>query len=370
MIVRILFGLLVLAHGLVHLMGFVKAYGLAEIVQLTQAISRPAGLFWLAASVLFLAVGVLALAGAGWWWMVSVPALVLSQVLVVMWWGDARFGTVANVIVLAGAVLGYGSWSFRTMAAGEVASLLGQASAPAAAVNQADLAALPPPVQSWLRQAGVAGREAIRTVYLEQTGTMRTEPEGKWMEVEARQWFATRPPGFVWLADVVALPGIHLAGRDKYLDGKGHMRIELLSLVPVADSGGESIDQGAMLRYLAESVWFPTAALEDDLRWEPVDERSARATMTHGGLTASGVFRFDPEGRVVSFSARRYYDRKEGPTLEDWLIELDPNAWREFGGVRVPTRAQVTWRLDAGDFTWYKLGISSIRYDCDVPSKL
>ena len=46
---RYFFAFVMLAHGLIHLMGFTKAFGFADIEQLTQDISRPAGLFWLSA---------------------------------------------------------------------------------------------------------------------------------------------------------------------------------------------------------------------------------------------------------------------------------------------------------------------------------
>jgi hypothetical protein len=47
-------GLLAL-HGLIHLMGFAQAFGYAQLPQLTQPISRPMGVAWLAASLLVLA---------------------------------------------------------------------------------------------------------------------------------------------------------------------------------------------------------------------------------------------------------------------------------------------------------------------------
>ena len=42
--------ILLVVHGLIHLLGFVKAFGLAPVAQLTQPITRTAGAFWLAAA--------------------------------------------------------------------------------------------------------------------------------------------------------------------------------------------------------------------------------------------------------------------------------------------------------------------------------
>ncbi|MCB0617044.1 MAG: hypothetical protein KDC75_27195, partial [Phaeodactylibacter sp.] len=54
---RYLFVFIVFVHGLIHLLGFLKAFQLSEVSQLTQDISRPAGILWLVAMILFLATG-------------------------------------------------------------------------------------------------------------------------------------------------------------------------------------------------------------------------------------------------------------------------------------------------------------------------
>jgi hypothetical protein len=106
---------------------------------------------------------------------------------------------------------------------------------------------------------------------------MRTGPDKPWMPVVAEQYFSVNPPGFVWSVNARMKGVLPIAGRDRYADGHGHMLIKLASLLTVADGVGAEIDQGAMLRYLGEIVWFPSAALSDSVSWEAIDERSARA---------------------------------------------------------------------------------------------
>ena len=100
------------------------------------------------------------------------------------------------------------------------------------------------------------------------------------------------------------------------------------------DAKGKEIDQGALLRYLGEIVWVPSAALSDYITREEMDSITARATMSYGGITASGIFKFDENGAFVSFEADRYYYRKEGSTLEKWVITA--KNYKEFEGIRVP----------------------------------
>ena len=46
-------------HGLIHLLGFAKAFGLADLPQLAQPISRTWGALWLAAGMRVLAAAAL-----------------------------------------------------------------------------------------------------------------------------------------------------------------------------------------------------------------------------------------------------------------------------------------------------------------------
>jgi hypothetical protein len=100
----------------------------------------------------------------------------------------------------------------------------------------------------------------------------------------AVQYFATGKPGFIWNARVDMMPLLTLAGRDKYADGKGNMLIKVLGIMPIVDATGPETDQGAMHRYLGEMIWFPSAALEPYITWEPIDAVSAKATMSYGGV--------------------------------------------------------------------------------------
>ena len=361
--IKVIFASVIIIHGLIHLMGFVKAFRLAEINQLTQTIHKPIGFLWLISSLLFITAAAIFLLKKDWWWMIAAPVLVLSQVLIIMYWQDAKYGTIVNMIILIGIVIGYGTWSFNTMLKNELETFVTPAASRKEVVTKEMLDGLPPIVQKWLERSNVIGKEISYRVHLKQIGEIRTTPDGKWMPINAEQWFKTEKPAFIWIADVKAAPGIHLAGRDKYENGKGHMLIKLLSLITVADAEGKETDQGTMLRYLAEIVWFPSAALNDYIQWKQVDSTTAKATMNYGGITASGLFKFNADGDVVSFEARRYYDRKGGATLEDWFIQIEPNSCKEIEGIKIPTRSAVTWKLKEGDFTWYKLEITDIHYN-------
>lgn len=224
-----------------------------------------------------------------------------------------------------------------------------------------DLSDLPKPVRKWLEYSGVVGYEKINTVHLKQTATMRLNPEQKWLPVEADEYFTVSQPGFIWKAYIKAAPFFHIVGRDKYFNGNGYMLIKLLSLISVADAKGPEINQGALLRFLGETVWFPPAALSDYIEWEEIDGNSAEATMKCGDVTASGVFTFNDKGEVINFTADRYYEHDGQYTLRPWSIDM--NDYRALDGIKIPTRGEVTWKLETGDFTWFRFEITEIDYN-------
>ena len=94
-------------HGLIHLMGFAKAFNLAELSQLSKAISKFSGLMWLSAALLFLTTLVLLVLKSDTWWMFGVAAIIISQIVIISSWSDAKWGTIANIIILILIILAF-----------------------------------------------------------------------------------------------------------------------------------------------------------------------------------------------------------------------------------------------------------------------
>jgi|SRR5687768_13515359 len=99
--------ILLVVHGLIHLLGFAKAFGLAELRHLTQPISPFLGLWWLLAAVLFVTAGVTVFVWPRGWWAIGACAVVISMFAIVPSWIDAKFGAFANAIVLLAVAFGF-----------------------------------------------------------------------------------------------------------------------------------------------------------------------------------------------------------------------------------------------------------------------
>ena len=99
------FAALVLVHGLIHFWGFGAGMDPRKATAFHRPITPGQGWMWFFAAVLLITAAVMYLAGSHRWWLVALTGVVVSQALLVMWWQDARFGTIANLIIVVVAVL-------------------------------------------------------------------------------------------------------------------------------------------------------------------------------------------------------------------------------------------------------------------------
>lgn len=360
---KIFFLIVVFIHGLIHLLGFLKAFQFAEINQLTQYISKPMGILWLIALILFLAAAIQFISNHNLWWITGLAVVILSQVLIILFWQDAKFGTIPNVIILLVAIVALANWSFDRDIKKEIDEMLSNISADKKEIlTEEKISHLPNIIQKWLKSSGAVGREMIHSVYLKQSGQMKMKPEQKsWYSAKAEQWFTVDNPAFIWKVKVDMMPLVFFTGRDKFSNGKGNMLIKILSLINVVNSyDNEKIDQGTLQRYLGETVWFPTAAVSPYIQWEEVDSLTAKATMTYEGTTGSALFFFNENGDCVKFSAMRFMGAEKDSQLKEWVITFDE--YKTYNGIKIPVKGEATWKLDEGDFTWYKLEIYDVSY--------
>lgn len=195
--------LLFLLHGLIHLLGFLKPWKLADvpqlsghaIVPLSEGAFRAVGILWLMTAVALVTAALLRLMENGSWWMVAAgPRAVAGPHRAAM--GRRVGGTVANVLLALAVAVGAGTHSFHEANLTHARALFARAPAGNPPILRADdTATLPPPVRRWLETSGAVGRPRARTVRLLQRGRMRTGPDQPYMPAEARQYFIVDEPG-------------------------------------------------------------------------------------------------------------------------------------------------------------------------------
>lgn len=274
------------------------------------------------------------------------------------------------IIVLFGTAFGLALWIGSARWNGETHRFVDSLNQPVkelgnATVSFSGLDMLPAPVARYFRMALKEGQPLVRFVRIVHKGNFLTSKEGNaWSPFESTQYFRADPPGFVWDARIRMAPMIDVRVRDAYLAGKGSMRARVFSVIPVMDEMGKAeLDAGALQRYLAEAVWFPTALLPGrGVKWTALDDSRALATLTDSGSTVSLEFRFNEEGEIADiFSPGRYREVKGKYELTPWTVRV----WNyeERGGMRIPLEGEVAWQLPDGRLPYWRGTIIDIGYD-------
>ena len=363
---KYIFLALIFLHGAIHLMGFAKAFKLAQIEQLTTDISKFSGLVWFIVFLLFVVTCIAFLAKAQWWNWLAIVAVVISTILIISFWNDAKFGNIPNVIILLVTLFYLSSYAFSKKVANEISPILRQTdTSKISVITKEQLNDLPYPVAKWLNLSGMVGKEKINTVWLSQNARMKMKPGQKeWNEAVAEQYYSVEKPAFVWKVKMNMPPFITISGRDKFVDGKGEMLIKLFSLLNIVNEKGEKMDEGTLQRFLAETVWFPSAALSQYITWEAIDSLSAKATMNYKGTTGSGTFYFNEQGDFVKFSTLRYKSNEADAQRYEWIVTVKEHSIKN--SIKIPTKVEVTWVLENGNWTWLDLEITDIRYNSSI----
>ncbi len=352
---------LLFIHGLVHLMGLsTKAVSLPSAQQLDHATNKA---WWLVSAVLFMISIPAVFIIHNNWWMFVFPAIILSQILIILYWQKAKWGTAMNIILLIPTILNFAAWKFHGDFEMVHKQIRAANSSPGKLVTPERLDKVPYPVQRWLKSSGCLGKPAANIVKLQQTGQLKTSPDGQWIAYKASQYTGINQPSFAWYAEMQQSPLLILKGLDQYYNGKGQMTISLSALYRVVNASGPNIDQGSLVRYLAEICWYPSASLNEYISWTAVDSLHAIGKIQIGKQQAEGLFTFTQDGRMTGFEAMRYMDRNPLPaTLEKWVIRIESDSYKNFDGIRIPARSSVSWQLKEGEFLWLKMEITSLSY--------
>jgi hypothetical protein len=272
---------------------------------------------------------------------------------------------VISVSVAFATALIYGDHRWRA-STHKLQRRLGAARMPVAGtVDFRGFDSLPPPVARYLRTVLKDGQSLVEAVYLEHSGTFNTgEGDSHWRPFASTQRVITQPPGFGWDARIMIAPGLPVRVHDAYIGGEGLLDAALFGCVRLARMrGAGTIAEGELMRFLAESIWYPTALLPSAcLHWEAVDDRSAKAILADRQTTVSLLFSFNVQGLIETARADA-----RGRVAGNEVI---PTAWQvrvwnyeERNGMCVPLDGEVAWLLQGKPRPYLRGHLTSMKYE-------
>jgi hypothetical protein len=228
-----------------------------------------------------------------------------------------------------------------------------------------ELDGLPPVVQKYFRAALKDGQPLVSAVTIEQSGTINMSATGEnWKPFTATQRVIALRPGFDWEARIGMMPGLAARVHDAYIAGEGILHASLFGLVTVANLRGTAdLAEGELLRFFAETAWYPTALLPSQgVEWKAIDDSSAQATLKDGSATVTLLFRFDESGLVASMLAAARGRLVAGTAIPTpWEGRWSRYELRE--GMRIPIEGEVAWLFPDGPKTYWRGRITGIRFE-------
>lgn len=222
------------------------------------------------------------------------------------------------------------------------------------AMGSQDMKELPKPVIKYFSYALSNEQTRIKEIHLKHSGYFKTSSKSKWIKIKGEQFFSTQQPEFRWIGKTFMFKAV-----DQFKNGKGSLKVRLFSIFPIVNEQGAHIDQAELLRWLGESVWFPTNLLpSEQLKWSAIDSTSAKLTYTFNDLDIFYIVSFNQKGEITQLETKRYIEKGR---LKKWIGKV--SEYKEFDGMKIPTHIEAIWSLDSGDFKYADFYVETIKYE-------
>ena len=229
--------------------------------------------------------------------------------------------------------------------------------------TEKDFSHLPTAIQRYIENCGYIGAAKMSYLKMEYHNVDFSQGKsGPTLKIDYIQYNFINEPCRMALIDS-SMFGIPFEGYDYYQNGTGGMKGVIAKAITLFDQTGADMDKACLATFLAESLFAPTILLQDYITFEEISDFEVRATITYGGQTASGIFTFNEQYEMISFTTN---DRAVAET--DGSMEYIP--WSAIcndyqlspSGIKYPTKFQAVWNYPNGDFVYFDGVISEVSY--------
>ncbi len=340
-------------------MGFAKAFSYSNMVQLTKDISKPVGVLWFATALLFVIAMILFLMDNSNWVSLTIIAAIISQILIISVWQDAKFGTIANVLALAVAISGWASLNFEAKFKNDVLTHLQRTnSLEMGLLTEGDIQSLPVPVQKYLRYCQVLNKPKVKNMKVVFDGEMR-EKGKDWFPFRSVQYnFFDEPTRLFFMKGKMfgtTVPGYHC-----YQDATATMQIKLLGLFDVVNIKGEIMNKAETVTLFNDMCLMAPATLIDRrIVWTAIDSLSAKATFTNGVNKISAMLYFNEQGQLINFTS----DDRSALDMQRYRFSTPVKDYKSMNGINIMTYGETIWHYPDGEFVYGKFYLKSIDYN-------
>ena len=357
---KYLLAFILLIHGLIHFMGFAKAYNYGNITQLTKYISKPLGVLWLITAFLFIVAVLLFLLKKESWPYIAIIAAVISQILIITVWKDAKFGTILNIIILFVAIASYATYHFEMKFKADVNRHLAKTNFPNNdLLSEADIATLPNPVQKYIRYTGAINKPKVKNMRIVFDGEMRDKGKDFFKFNSVQYNFFDDPTRLFFMK--AKMYGITLPGYHCYQNARATMQIKLLGLFNVVNVKGTEMNKAETVTVFNDMcLMAPASMIDKRIEWTPIDSLSAKATFTNGVNKISAILYFNEQGQLINFISD---DRYVIGDMKQYRFSTPVKEYTQMNGRNIWKYGETIWHYPDGEFVYGKFTLKSIEYN-------
>lgn len=225
--------------------------------------------------------------------------------------------------------------------------------------TEKDFEKMPTAIRRYVEKCGYIGKPKMSYLKMEYRNVdFKTGKNGAKLKMDYTQYNFIKEPCRMALNDA-SMFGVPFQGYDYYEVGKGGMKGVIAKLITIFNETGEEMDRACLATFLAESLFAPTILTQDYVSFEQINDYEVKGTISYKGQTASGVFTFNEDYEMISFTTT---DRKDDKT--PWTA-LCSGYEVSNSGIKLPTKFQAVWNFKDDDFVYFDGCISSVSYGFD-----
>jgi len=353
---RYILAVIILVHGLIHFMGFATAFNYGNMSQISKEISKPFGMLWLSTAFLFIAATLLYLLKKDAWLFFGFTAVIISQILLITVWKDAKFGTIANIIILVAVVLNWGSYHFEKGYQKDVKeNLLRTNGLKTDLLAERDLLLLPEPVQRYLKYTGVLNKPKLKNVRIVFEGQMREKGKDFFPFTCVQYNFFDEPTRLFFMKG--SIKGFTVPGYHKYSNATAMMDIRLFGLFSVVKITGEDMNKAETVTLFNDMCLMAPATLIDKrITWQDIDSNSTKAIFTNHGISITAILYFNAQGQMINFISNDR-DVNHNP------FSTPVSNYKNINGINIMTYGEAIWHYPDGKFVYGKFNLKEIEYN-------
>jgi len=347
-------------------MGFVKAFQFAPMEQLSMSISKISGIGWLLACILFLLAAIAYISKQNWWFIFAIAAILLSTILIISVWKDAKFGMIPNLIILVVAVLGYATISFQNNYLNDVQSAKIHSNTQTTSIlTEMDIAGLPIPVQKYIRYSGSVGKPKVNNFKMKFSGGIRKDAQSEWMPFTTEQYnFVDASKRLFFMK--ASMNHIPLAGYHCYKNGIAYMDIRLLSLFKVQYMAGKEMNITETVTFFNDMCCMAPATLIDKrIKWTEVKGNTVKATFTNNNICISALLYFNDNGELINFVSNDRFAVSDKSTIIQIPWSTPLKDYKVINGYKLASYCETIYSYPKGDFCYGTFKLKSIEYNAD-----